>query len=300
MKEARWLLAGLALAGVLTLGVACDTGATKNTAAENTGGGAGANPIDTIDTSGFLGTLSSPEVAGLARSFASTFGQVGSSQQAGIWVTGYGTVTLTPDLALLSLGVETRAKTVGEARREAATAMAGIIDALKARGVAVKDIRTSYFNISPEYTYQEVRENGYYYSKQVLTGYLVTNNVTAKVRDMEILGVTIDEVAETGGDATRIQSIQFIVDDPAAAQVQAREEAILDALSRAKQFATLTGATLGNLVYIAESGGSIPVAQDYAYKAMASGAAESAPTPISAGELELQVYVQAVFAVGTP
>ena len=295
--KTRWLLAGLALAAVMALGAACDTGTTEN------GGGAGspnggAN-LNNIGSSGLLELLSSTDAQSLGSSLAPAMSQWVSSGQAGIWVTGHGTVTIVPNLALLNLGVETRALTVEEARAEAAAAMTGIIDALKARGIADRDIQTRYFNISPEYTWQEVYEGSLRYNKQVLTGYRVSNSVIAKVRDTDILGVTIDDVVEAGGDATRIQSIQFTVDDPSAAQTQAREEAVLDAAAKADQFATLTGVVKGDLLFITESGGSAPVTYDYGVRTD-SFAAEAAPTPISLGELEVHVYVQTVFAIANP
>jgi uncharacterized protein YggE len=284
VKRVRWLFAGLTLAVVLLLGAACDTEATASPA--NTGG------------MGTLGNLTSAELAAFAGSIAPALGQLSGNQQAGIWVTGLGKVTLDPDLALLSLGVEVRADTVEAARAEAAAAMTGIIEALRAKGVADKDIQTRFFNISPEYTYQEIYEDGRRYNKQVLTGYRVSNTVTAKIRDLNIVGATIDEVVLAGGDATRINSIHFTVEDTSAALVQARESAVLDALAKADQFATLTGVTRGNLLFITESGGSMPVVQDFA-RMEAAAFADSAATPISAGELELQVSVQVVFAIGS-
>ena len=291
MKKTSWLLAGLALVAVMALGAACDTGATEDPDREVR--------TDTLDISGLLDLFSSPNVQSLANSLAPAISQVVSSGQAGIWVTGHGTVTQGPDLALLTLGVETRAQTVEGARAEGAAAMTGIIDALEARGIAARDIQTRYFNISPEYSYAEVFKDGYRYDKQVLTGYWVSNSVIARVRDMDILGVTIDDVAAAGGDATRIQSIQFTVDDPSAAQTQAREDAIRDAVAKAEQFAVQTGVVTGDLLFITESGGSAPVTYDYGVRA--SGlVAETALTPISLGELEIQVYVQAVFAIANP
>ena len=223
----------------------------------------------------------------------------GSSGQSGIWVTGQGKVTLEPDLAILRLGVEARAKTVEEARAEAAVAMAGIRDALKSQGIADRDIQTRFFNIYPEYTYQEMYEDGRCYNKQVLTGYRVSNSVTVKVRDMDILGVTIDEVVAAGGDATRIDGIQFTIEDASVAQTQAREKAISDALVKAEQFASLTGVGRGSLLFITEVGGGAPAVYDYGVRAESFDAV-SAPTSISTGELEVQVSVQAVFAIEAP
>ena len=290
MKRAKWLLVGLTLAVVLTLGTACNTGAAET---PPRGGSTGS-----INNIGPLGDLTSVELASFMNSLSPSIGQGSHGRQAGIWVTGLGKVTLEPDLALLSQGVETRADTVEEARAEAAAAMTGIIEALKAKGIADKDIQTRYFNISPEYTYQEVYENGRSYRKQVLTGYRVTNTVTAKIRDLDIVGETIDDVVLAGGDASRIQSIRFTVEDSSAAQVQARESAVIDALAKADQFATLTGVTRGNLLFITESSGGVPVVQDFA-RIEAAPFADGVATPISAGELEVQVSVQAVFAIGS-
>ena len=291
MKRAKWLLVSLTLTAVLTLGVACSSAAADTPQ----GGGitGGTNNI------GALGDLTSVELAAFMSSLSPSVLQGSDNRQAGIWVTGLGKVTIEPDLTLLSLGVETRADTVEEARAAAAAAMTRIIDALKANGIADRDIQTRFFNISPEYTYQEVFEDGRRYNKQVLTGYRVTNSVTAKVRNLDVVGETIDDVVRAGGDASRIQSIRFTVEDSLTAQVQARESAMMDALAKADQLATLTGVTRGSLLFITESGGSVPVVRDFA-RLEAAAFADSVATPISAGELEVQVSVQAVFAIVSP
>lgn len=295
MKKAKWILVGVALVAVLALGAACDTGTEPTTPP----GGVNIVLGTRGDASSFT-ELTSAELSGLARSLALASGVSVSSGQSGIWVTGRGKATLEPDLAVLSLGVETRADTVEVARAEAAAAMVGIRDALKERGIADRDIQTRYFNIYPEYTYQEIYEDSLRYNKQVLTGYRVSNSVTIKVRDLDILGVAIDEVVAAGGDATRINGIQFTIEDASAAQTQAREEAVLDALAKADQFANLTGVTRGSLLFITEAGGSVPVVYDYGVRAEGAFTADSAPTPISTGELEVQASVQAVFAIEAP
>ena len=79
-----------------------------------------------------------------------------ASSNTGIWVTGRGEATSAPDLAILNLGIEALADTVSEARDQAATAMEGAVAALRANGIAERDIQTRFFNISPKYTSREV------------------------------------------------------------------------------------------------------------------------------------------------
>jgi hypothetical protein len=209
------------------------------------------------------------------------------SQQTGVWVSGTGKVTAVPDVAIFSLGVEAQEKTVKEAQSEAISAMNAIITALKANGVAEKDIQTQWYNISPVMKWVEDT------NEQITIGYKVTNMATVKIRDISKAGATIDAVAEAGGNLTRINSINFTVDDPTAYYNQAREKAMQDANAKAEQMATLAGITLGKPTYISESGGYIPTPyylKDYAE----SG---SANTPISAGELDITITVQVGYAI---
>ena len=229
--------------------------------------------------------------------FASDFGTYASfaaasgSQQAGIWVSGLGTVTLEPDIAFITLGVEAKATTVKQANAQAATAMDAIFAVLRARGVEDKDIRTTYYNIQPQYQYPRDES-------PKLVGYTVTNQVSVKLRDLDSIGEVIDEVATAGGDNTRINGISFTIDDDSEARVQARELAVKDAIAKAEQFAALTGVTLGNLMYISESGGGVYTERalkiDVAY---APEAGVAPPTPISGGELDVRISVQAVFGI---
>ena len=274
MKNVRRLLTGLGLAALLGLAIACQSEAT-----ETPDGGEGAGSE--------------------SDSIAQALGQLGGYGGSGIQVTGEGKVTIAPDLALLNLGVEAMAYTVAEARADAATAMAAVIAALKANGIADADIQTSYFNISPEYTYREVTTGDSRYGEQLLVGYRVTNNVTAKVRDLDSVGATIDATAEAGGNAARIQNIRFTVEDSSAAQLQARESAVKDALDKADHFASLAGVNRGSLLSISESGGGAPVTRSFGLDS-AMMFESAASTPISAGELEIAIYVQAVFAIESP
>jgi uncharacterized protein YggE len=207
-----------------------------------------------------------------------------SQQNVGIWVTGEGSVMVVPDVANLSLGVEAEAATVAQAQAQATTAMQAVMDELKARGVADKDIKTQYYNIYPVWDYQK--------ETSVIIGYRVTNTVTIKVRDVDNTGTIIDAVAAAAGDNIRINNIYFTVDDPSAYQDQARADAMADAKAKAQQLADLAGVSLGNPTYISEGGSYIP----YIY-ADRSTVAEGATTPISPGETEVRLSVQVVYSI---
>ena len=212
-----------------------------------------------------------------------------SASPTGIWVAGEGTIDLEPDLALLNVGVEVQAETVSEARGEAAAAMDAVIAAVKARGLTDADIQTSSFNIWPRYDYVE--------GVQTLAGYRVSNTATIKMHDLDNVGDIIDDVAEAGGDATRIDGISFTVEDPTPFMADLREAAVKNATDKAQHYADLIGASLGGLFYLTETGGAsppTPVARAEFALADTSGLAK---TSVSGGELTLRMTVQAAFAI---
>ena len=230
------------------------------------------------------GLLTSCQAAGSTAS--------GSNQQTGISVSGEGKVTVTPDVANIQLGIQAQAKTVSDAQNQATKAMNDVMAALTSNGVAQKDIQTQYYNVQQITTWDSNKQ------EQIVTGYQINNIVSIKVRGVDTdatrAGTVIDAVTLAGGDLTRVNSIQFTVDDPTIYYDQARDKAMADAKDTATQLAKLSGVTLGKPISISESNVSVP--QVYpVYARDAAGAASS--TPISTGELDITLDVQVVYAI---
>lgn len=231
-----------------------------------------------------------PVLSVLAEEAAKGTGIIWSQQNVGLWVNGDGKAYGIPDIALLSLGVEVQEKSVAEAQREAAEAMDKVVKVLKGKGVADKDIQTQQFNI--QIVKRWIDKEG----REEIIGYRVVNTVMAKIRKVNEAGSVIDAVAAAGGNATRINSIGFTVDDPTPYYKEARDKAVANAIAKAKQIAGIAGIKLGKAIYITENVAyAPPVVRNY-MKAEAAGA-PPAPTPISAGELEFQINVQMVYTI---
>jgi hypothetical protein len=206
----------------------------------------------------------------------------------GISVSGIGSVSGEPDVAILTLGVEAEADSVGEARAEAAAAMDAIIAVLKSSGVEDADIQTTRFSVEPRYDFRD--------GEQVLIGFFVENIVTVKIRDIDQTGTLIDDVVAAGGDLTRVQNLRFTIDDPEALQEEARRLAMEDAESKAETLADAGGVSLGTPRSISESFTPSPSA--FAERAFIEDVqAGGASTAIEAGELEVQVQVQVVYGL---
>jgi uncharacterized protein YggE len=214
---------------------------------------------------------------------------VSINDQQGIWVSGEGKVTVTPDIATVSLGVSSQSSTVAVAQSQASIAMDKVIAALTGSGVAKNDIKTQYFNIQQLTRYDNNTQ------QSVVTGYMVSNTVAAKIRVVDKTGSIIDAVAVAGGDYTRVNGINFSVDKPEQYYSQARELAIKDAKSRADQLAKLAGVTLGRATYISEGAASTPMPYPVSARMELAGSAPT--TSISPGQTDIVLNVQVAYAI---
>lgn len=215
---------------------------------------------------------------------------INSQQDIGIWVTGVGKVSVVPDIAVLSLGIETQEATVAEAQQRAAEAMDAVMNVLNSYSIAEKDIQTQYFSIQPVYSWDDDKD------QQILLGYRVTNTVSVKIRNMDDVGGVIDATVAAGGDYSRVNSIYFTVDEPEAYHDEVREKAMADAKDKAEQLAHLGGVSLGKPIYINEYSSYTSPPIIYRDYEVAEGA--SVPeTSISPGEMEIQLTVQVVYSI---
>jgi uncharacterized protein YggE len=194
-----------------------------------------------------------------------------------ISVTGVGRVSVTPDMAYATFGVQTNNVNLTQAQSDNATQMAAVIAKLKSLGVADKDIQTTGYIVSPQYD-----------KDQKVTGYRVDNSVRVIVRDLKNLGSTIDAVVAAG--ANRVTGISFDLSNKDAATQQAREQAVADARAKAEQYAKLVNLQLGAPVTISETSAPMPVAAP-----AAAPAAGNASTAIQPGEGTVSVSVQIVY-----
>ena len=203
-----------------------------------------------------------------------------------ISVSGTGEVTGTPDVLIVDLGVQVLRPTVGEATGDAARLALAVIDALKAEGVAERDIQTTNYSIWPEYDYRN--------ETQTLRGYRVSNTVSAKIRDLDKAGDVIDAATAAGGNEAIVNNIRFDLEADGPLISAAREAAWNDAKAKAEQLAALAEVDLGKAVSISEI--SSPAPSPIVYGAAPEAAADMA-TPIQPGEASVSVVVNVQFAI---
>jgi uncharacterized protein YggE len=193
----------------------------------------------------------------------------------------------TPDVATISTGVVTQAADANAAMRDNAVQMDKMMSALRAAGIAARDIQTSGINLNPQYKYADNQP-------PAIVGYQASNSVNVKVRELAKLGKVLDALVAQG--ANQINGPSFGIDKPEAAMEEARLAAVKKAQAQAQTYARALGLQVKRIVSISEGGagqpGPMPVMR------MMAAAPMEKDTAISPGESSVSVSEEMVFELG--
>lgn len=230
--------------------------------------------------------------AGLAALSAPAFAQDAAAATASddgtlLRVSADAQASRAPDIATLSTGVVTQAADANAAMRANSAQMEKVMAAVRAAGVAPRDIQTSGINLNPQYRYAENQP-------PVITGYQASNTVSVKVRDLAKLGDAID--ALVAGGANQINGPSFGIDEPDAVYDEARREALAKARKRADMYAESLGLRVRRIVSISDGAG-FDLPQPVMRSRAVAMDAVAAP-PVSPGESTLSATLEVVFELG--
>lgn len=197
-----------------------------------------------------------------------------------------GKVLATPDLATLTLEVETQAATAAAASQANALRAGQVLKALKQALGSDDKVRTLGYRLQPVYSYQDKS------APPEIKAYQAVNRLEVKLMDVTRLGPVIDTSLKNGASRvngpywgySRIEELQR----QAAVDALKRARALAEALAQASGL-KITGVDkiITGLRFITPRS---PGANYLAAKA-------AAPTPIEVGEEEIRAHVQAVFLV---
>jgi uncharacterized protein YggE len=197
-----------------------------------------------------------------------------------------GEVSVPPDHATLDLGVTIQAPNAAAAVRQDAQTMTQVLAALKAQGVADRDVRTSGLSVQPQYIFAPN-------TPRRLNGYEAANRVTVTVQDPSRLGALVDAAVAAG--ANDVGGIAFALKDPQAVQDEARLEAVKALAARADLYAKAAGYRVARLVNLTEGQRFVPGPQAQLAEVVVTGVRRGAPTPVAAGDITIRVQVSATY-----
>ena len=194
-----------------------------------------------------------------------------------VTVSGTGAVVVVPDRVALSFGVNTRGDTAVAALSANSAAMRKLIAALKAAGIAAKDIQTTQVSVSAEYDDDE----------RNILGYEASNGVSVDVKNVDLAGALIDAAVKAG--ANEVDGPTLYRSNSEELARQALRDAVADARKNAEAIAAAAGVTLGKVLTV-NVNDATPI-----YRAKRMEAAAPADTPIEPGTQDIQATVSVTF-----
>ncbi|HVC71626.1 MAG TPA: SIMPL domain-containing protein [Acidimicrobiales bacterium] len=210
----------------------------------------------------------------------------GSSSK--LTVQGTGLASGKPDLLTVSVGINVTDPTAKAALADNNAKATAVIDALGLSGSAAKDVQTSDVTIDPQYNL-----------KGVITGYQVSNNLTAKLRNFTTAGSVIDALAAAAGNAIRLDSIAFSVQDTRPLEDQARNDAVHQAVSHAQAMAQSAGERLGPVCSLTDQSQIQNFSGSFRAADQAQGAplASASAIPLAPGSQQETAQVTMVYSL---
>lgn len=202
-------------------------------------------------------------------------------------VSGSGEVLVKPDIAYLSIGVQSEGNTAAAAQKANAVKISKVTQLLKEKwNISADDIQTSQFYVQPNYTYDEKQG-------QKLKGYIANHTLSVKYRNLDKIGQLLDEATLSG--ANNVDNVRFSVENSSAYEEEAIAKALGNAQSKASAVAKATKRGLGNLLNVTVEGGD---AQIFTQREAAMSKAlmdTSGGTEIQSGQVTVKVQVSAQY-----
>lgn len=209
------------------------------------------------------------------------------SQEKGepLVVTGEGKVSVTPDIAIVNLGIEESGASLKQVQGNVNNKSNNLVSTVKKLGVGEGDIKTTAYNIYPNYDYDS--------QPAKITGYRVSINYQVKVKDFDKVNDLLVKATESG--ANIIGDITFDINEATKNKKlqEAREEAVGKAKEKAEGLAKAAGISLGKIINVSESQGVVPLR----YSAAKEGAGGAIQPDIQPGETELSVTVSLSYEI---
>ncbi|MCP3756624.1 SIMPL domain-containing protein [Streptomyces sp. NPDC056773] len=210
----------------------------------------------------------------------------GTPEVPRVAVRGEATLEVDPEIARIGITVSARGTDRRTALEDLTRRNNAVLDLVKSYGDPVEKLETGAFSITPELTRHGRGERIRAYHGRV--------HLTAELNDFTTLGELTTRLADL--ELTQVDGPWWALRPTSPAHGEARRQAVLEAVQRAREYAAALGAELAALVELADLGAENAPAPFHAagagMRAMAFSAAEEAGPPA----LDLEPQRQTVYA----
>lgn len=202
-----------------------------------------------------------------------------------ITVVGEGSATVMTDSAELTVGLEVRAGTPGDALAEVSRRCQAVLAVARARGVADSDLQTRGVQVYPTFDQHGGR----------VVGYLASYSLDLRLRALTSAPDVLDAVTGAAEDALRLGGFRLATSATESARADAGARAVQAARGRADRLAEAAGVRVARVVSIAEEGVIRRAPRPVREAAGAVGFA--AAVPVEGGSEEVTARVTVIFEI---
>jgi len=205
-------------------------------------------------------------------------------------VFGEGKVSIVPDIAKLTLGVENNGQNLKNVQEQVDVISQNLIKELKSLGISEDKIKTTNYAVYPQYDYDSALRE--------ITGYQVSISYEVEIEQFEKINKVLESATSLG--VNTIGGINFEINEKTKKEKlqEAREEAVKEAKEKAKGLASASGITLGKIVNVTESqNGEIPVPIYMARDISVTSEEPTVEPNIQPGETEISVKISLAYEV---
>ena len=152
-----------------------------------------------------------------------------------------------PDEASMTVGTQAKASTATEAVAANKIKTEKLLATIRAAGIRERDIQTQGIQLQPDYRWDNVPGGQ---GRQTLIGYIASNSVQIKTRNIDTLTSLLDALATAGADS--VYGPNFSISDPAPLRREARVRAMTRGQSEATEYARNNGYKTVRLLSVEE------------------------------------------------
>lgn len=209
-----------------------------------------------------------------------------------ITVVGVGRERGTPDTAELRIAIEQNAPTAQAASQQAAYAATQVVDALRKQVGPEGRVDTSGYQLNPVYR-SDPQSPGHAHGPEIVS-YTAINQLAIRTAKLDAVGTLVDAAIKAG--AARVDSLAFMIADPAPLQARALRAAGVDAQAQASAIAESLKVSLRGVLEASTDAVERPLPQRFAGAMMRADAA-MASTPIEPGEVTTEVRLRVTYRI---
>lgn len=158
------------------------------------------------------------------------------------------TLRTPPDEASITVGTQARAPTAVAAVAANRAKTERLLATIRGSGLRERDIQTQGIQLQPEYDY--VQDPGSRGGRQVFRGYLASNSIQLKTRDIPRLASLLDTLTAAGADS--VYGPNFSIADPLPLRSEARRRALVRGAAEALEYARAQGFARVTLLSVEE------------------------------------------------